>query len=397
MTLVGKNKLDHPSLGSTGGAGLHTSIEALWTKVSDNLSARWQQYLAVQNSGSFTFEHNFKVPFSDLRVHLYSVVSGSATRLSGWTVSATSGFEQTKIDVTAPSSGGPWSEVYLYVSHEPMDDKLSLSGGTMTGNLVLNANPSANLGAATKQYVDTADALKVAKAGDSMTGDLAMGLNKITGLGAPSADSDASTKKYVDDQDALRVSKSGDTMTGALAMGSNKISGLGTPTVDTDASTKKYVDDQAALKLSLTGGTMSGVLSMGNGTTNYKISNVADPSASSDVATKSYVDSLAQAPTNSYYDAGNSGSSITIDWSLGTIQKVTISAATAINFINGVAGGTYILIMVQNSNFSRSWTQPVKWAGSSQPSWSTSAGQVDIASFLYANSTWYGGANLAFS
>ena len=31
---------------------------------------------------------------------------------------------------------------------------LQKSGGTMTGNLVLNANPTANLGAATKQYVD---------------------------------------------------------------------------------------------------------------------------------------------------------------------------------------------------------------------------------------------------
>jgi hypothetical protein len=33
-------------------------------------------------------------------------------------------------------------------------------------------------------------------------------------------------------------------MTGALAMGTNKITGLGTPTDDTDAATKKYVDDQ---------------------------------------------------------------------------------------------------------------------------------------------------------
>lgn len=33
---------------------------------------------------------------------------------------------------------------------------LPKSGGTMTGNLILNANPTANLGAATKQYVDNA-------------------------------------------------------------------------------------------------------------------------------------------------------------------------------------------------------------------------------------------------
>ena len=42
----------------------------------------------------------------------------------------------------------------------------------MTGALILNADPSVALGAATKQYVDTTDALKVNKAGDTMTGPL---------------------------------------------------------------------------------------------------------------------------------------------------------------------------------------------------------------------------------
>ena len=35
-----------------------------------------------------------------------------------------------------------------------LDGKLSLSGGTMTGNLILNGNPTSGLQAATKDYVD---------------------------------------------------------------------------------------------------------------------------------------------------------------------------------------------------------------------------------------------------
>lgn len=35
-----------------------------------------------------------------------------------------------------------------------LNSKLNLNGGTMTGNLILNGNPSSNLMAATKQYVD---------------------------------------------------------------------------------------------------------------------------------------------------------------------------------------------------------------------------------------------------
>ncbi|MDR1338056.1 MAG: hypothetical protein LBJ73_03440 [Rickettsiales bacterium] len=40
--------------------------------------------------------------------------------------------------------------------------------------------------------------------------------------------------------------KDGGTMTGEIAMGGSKITGLGTPTGGTDAVTKKYVDDIAA-------------------------------------------------------------------------------------------------------------------------------------------------------
>ena len=44
----------------------------------------------------------------------------------------------------------------------------------------------------------TAIGTKVSKAGDSMSGNLAMGGNKVTGLGTPSATGDAATKGYVD-------------------------------------------------------------------------------------------------------------------------------------------------------------------------------------------------------
>lgn len=52
------------------------------------------------------------------------------------------------------------------------DAALSRAGGTMTGDIVLAGPPDADLKATTKLYVDTQDALKVAKAGDTMTGPL---------------------------------------------------------------------------------------------------------------------------------------------------------------------------------------------------------------------------------
>jgi hypothetical protein len=76
-----------------------------------------------------------------------------------------------------------------------------------------------------------------------MSGAIAMGSNKITGVTNPTANQDASTKAYTDAQRDTRVAKTGDSMSGALAMGTNKITGLGTPTANADATTKLYVDN----------------------------------------------------------------------------------------------------------------------------------------------------------
>ena len=49
---------------------------------------------------------------------------------------------------------------------------VTATGVVTAASVTLAANPTANLEAATKQYVDTADALKLNKAGDTMTGAL---------------------------------------------------------------------------------------------------------------------------------------------------------------------------------------------------------------------------------
>jgi hypothetical protein len=90
--------------------------------------------------------------------------------------------------------------------------------------------------------VTTSIATKVSKAGDTMTGELAMSNAKITGLGTPTAATDAATKGYVDGQDATKLNLSGGTMTGGIVMGANKITSTATPTVADDLTRKGYVD-----------------------------------------------------------------------------------------------------------------------------------------------------------
>ena len=64
------------------------------------------------------------------------------------------------------------------------------------------------------------------------------------------------------------VKKAGDTMSGALNMGSNKVSAVATPTDDADAATKKYVDVKvsgAAYKLPIASGSTLGGIKVGTG------------------------------------------------------------------------------------------------------------------------------------
>jgi hypothetical protein len=65
---------------------------------------------------------------------------------------------------------------------------------------------------------------------------------KITHLATPTQANDATNKSYVDTAGALKVSKAGDTMSGNLAMGGNKVTGLGSPSAPTDAATRDYVN-----------------------------------------------------------------------------------------------------------------------------------------------------------
>lgn len=94
------------------------------------------------------------------------------------------------------NSAGDFDLVGDDVSSTAIDGKLDKAGGTMTGFIVLHADPDAAMKAATKQYVDT----MLPKAGGTMTG-------AITLSGAPSSSLHATTKTYVDTADALAALK----------------------------------------------------------------------------------------------------------------------------------------------------------------------------------------------
>jgi hypothetical protein len=97
--------------------------------------------------------------------------------------------------------------------------------------------PSSNTDASTKAYVDTSIS--------NLIGGAPSTLDTLDEIAAALAD----TANFSD----TVVLKTGSTMSGALAMGNNKITGLGTPTTSTDAATKGYIDTVTVAPSNLTG------------------------------------------------------------------------------------------------------------------------------------------------
>jgi hypothetical protein len=97
--------------------------------------------------------------------------------------------------------------------------------------------PTSNTDASTKLYVDTAISNLIDGAPST--------LDTLNEIAAAIND----TANFAD----TVVLKTGSTMSGALAMGNNKITGLATPTVSTDAATKGYIDTVTVAPSNLTG------------------------------------------------------------------------------------------------------------------------------------------------
>ena len=146
------------------------------------------------------------------------------------------------------NSNGKWDLVGDTASSSAISGKVDKAGDTMTGPLILDADPTTALGAATKQYAD----LMLPLTGGTLTGALTLAAD-------PTAALEAATKQYVD---ALETSLTSDY-------------------TDADDALSTTLTTSINGKLSLSGGTLTGALIL-----------AADPTTTLGAATKGYVDTV---------------------------------------------------------------------------------------------------------
>ena len=166
-----------------------------------------------------------------------------------------------------------------------LNNQLNLSGGVMTGNIMMGNNKitsAYNVENANDLTNQTYVITKLSLSGGTMNGDIIMNNNKIKSSYEAVSSSDLVNKQYYD---VNKLPLSGGIMSGNIIMGGNsKISSNYNASANADLTNKKYLFDN---KLPFSGGTMVGNIIMGD---TFKITSNFLAAGNADLTSKEFVD-----------------------------------------------------------------------------------------------------------
>jgi hypothetical protein len=83
------------------------------------------------------------------------------------------------------------------------------------------------------------------------------------------------------------------------------------------------------------------------------------------------------------YEAGNSGTGITINWNNGPVQRVTLTDNATLTFANPQSGSSYTLVLVQGGTGGWSVTLSGWDFGDNPPTFNTGIGKKNVVSALH--------------
>lgn len=106
----------------------------------------------------------------------------------------------------------------------------------------------------------------------------------------------------------------------------------------------------------------------------------------------------AQVTTASENNAGNSSTALTINWATASSQKVTLTGNVTYTFSGAVVGGRYILKQIQGAGpFTATWPAAVKWPGGTPPTLTATSGHLDLITFYYDGTDFFGSFSLNYT
>ena len=175
------------------------------------------------------------------------------------------------------------------------DTKLSLTGGTMTGDLILPHDSYPVDGNTNKaiSYESQREIFLSRQESFPMQADINMNNNFIQNIATPTSSHQVTNKGYCDYNFLNR--QSGGVLMGSLSMNRNDLTGIPAPKYGSSAANKNYVDGEIGkiasvdtTQLIKKDGSVPMAADFDMGT--HKIINVGQPTTITDAATKGYID-----------------------------------------------------------------------------------------------------------
>ena len=231
------------------------------------------------------------------------VIGGSTPQaITGTLITANTNFSGA---LTGNVTGNLTGNVTGNITGDVTGNVTASSGTTTLNDLVINGtvdfntavltdlgSPVASTDAATKGYVDTEIS--------NLIGGAPAALDTLNELAAALND-DAAFNTTITNSIATKLPLAGGTMSGAIAMGSNKITGLTDGAASGDAVNKGQLDT----KLDLSGGTMTGNITLGSNS----ITSTATPTTNDELTRKGYVDGILGSATSAATSAAAAATS----------------------------------------------------------------------------------------
>lgn len=149
---------------------------------------------------------------------------------------------------------------------------------------------------------------------------------------------------------------------------------------------------------------VTGTITVGNGITITGASSVSETATCDDLSVTddatigddAIISGVISVGETAYFDAeydnGNSSTSDTINWRIGNKQKSTLTGNCTFTFTEPAGACSLILKLVQDSTGSRTvtWPSDVKWPNNTAPTLTTTASAIDLISFYYDGTDFYG-------
>jgi len=120
------------------------------------------------------------------------------------------------------------------------------------------------------------------------------------------------------------------------------------------------------------------------------------------IATPNFTTQVGFGAKTAYFtetDNGNSSTADTIDWGVSNKQKSTLTGNCTFTFTAPTGPASLLLKLVQDATGSRTvtWPATVHWSGGTAPILTTTVAKVDIITFYWDGTTYFGSFTLNFT